>query len=213
MSRFDVPSLPGVPSKSPGSIWLTPASSGLPVTRNRPQTILFVSPEPGLRSVVGQLLREDGYRVLEAADGLSALRLLECHPVIDLAITETRTPVLNGWQFAAAARRIRPCLPLLRVTAPWEEQPLDAMVELPLLEKPFTILELVGAVRELLKPACEWPRSVEPVGRLRCTPPPRFPLTHTPARARGSAPSFSGSPALDRGVLARGAPEAECPAG
>ncbi|MGH7629653.1 MAG: response regulator, partial [Gemmatimonadales bacterium] len=71
------------------------------MTCSRQQTILFVSPEPGLRSVVGRLLREDGYQVLEAADGLAALRLVERHPVIDLAVTETRTPVLNGWQFAA----------------------------------------------------------------------------------------------------------------
>jgi CheY-like chemotaxis protein len=57
---------------------------------------------------VGRLLREDGYRMFEAADGLAALRLLDRLPVIDLAITETRTPVLHGWQFAAAARRLRP---------------------------------------------------------------------------------------------------------
>jgi DNA-binding response OmpR family regulator len=156
------------------------------------QTILFVSPEPGLRTIVYSLLREEGFRVLLAGDGLAALRLLERHPAISLAITETRTPVLNGWQFAVAARQLHPCLSILRLTTLSEERPIDGLVDLPLLAKPFTILELIGAIRELLKPAPAWPRYAELVGRLRCTPPPRWSTITKPARARPGVPTSTG---------------------
>jgi DNA-binding response OmpR family regulator len=164
-------------------------------------TILFVSPEAGLRTVIGLVLREEGYRVLGAGDGLTAVHLLESESRIDLAITATRTPVLNGWQFARVARQLYPCLPILRITADSEERTLDGMVELPLLEKPFTVLELVGAVRALLMSARDWPRCVEPAGYLRCTPPPRWrpaPEAKRPARQAASG----GSPLITESALA-----------
>jgi peptidoglycan/LPS O-acetylase OafA/YrhL len=165
-----------------GRLWYTPRASsgnarqyGGAEAWMGPRTILFVSPEPGVCSVVGRVLREDRYRVMQASDGLTALRLLEQHPAIDLVITDTRVPVLNAWQFARAARQLHPCLPILRVAAPSEERPMDGLVELPLLAKPFTVLQLLGTVRELLKPAREWPRCAEHLGYVRWTLPPRWP--------------------------------------
>src|SRR3546814_18827072 len=67
-----------------------------------------------LRSVRGytvELLREIGYRVLEAHDGPSALRLLERQDApIQLLFTDVVMPGMSGRELAEHARAIQPGL-------------------------------------------------------------------------------------------------------
>jgi len=58
-------------------------------------TILVAEDEPGIRALVRKILRRQGYRVLEAADGEEALRTMREHSgSIDLLITDVMMP---GW--------------------------------------------------------------------------------------------------------------------
>jgi CheY-like chemotaxis protein len=44
------------------------------------ETILLVEDEQGLRKLMKELLRAEGYTVLESADGLSAIEIRKCIP-------------------------------------------------------------------------------------------------------------------------------------
>jgi len=58
-------------------------------------------------------LRECGYSVLKAVDGIAALFLLRDHPQINLLFTDVVMPGLDGAEVARRARRQRPELKVL----------------------------------------------------------------------------------------------------
>ena len=101
------------------------------------------------------MLRELGYRVLEAHDGPSALRLLERQEGrVDLLFSDVVLPGgMTGADLAAKARALRPDLKVLFTTgyardAIVHHGRLDSGVEL--ITKPFAYAELAARVRDLL---------------------------------------------------------------
>jgi len=66
-------------------------------------------------STVG-MLEDLGHEVLEAHSGDRALEILRDRRTIDLLVTDYSMPRMNGVQLAAAAREIRPDLPVLLAT-------------------------------------------------------------------------------------------------
>ena len=80
------------------------------------QIILLVEDVDVVRTLTAEILREQGYQVLEAADGSTALRLLAEHPHVAALITDVGLPGMNGRQLADTAREHWPDLPVLFVT-------------------------------------------------------------------------------------------------
>ncbi len=68
------------------------------------RTILYVDDNATNRRILGLLIQKWGARGLEAADGPSALALLDQHPEIDLAILDMQMPEMDGIELA---RRIK----------------------------------------------------------------------------------------------------------
>ncbi len=67
--------------------------------------------------LITEVLRELGYAAIEAADGMSGLKILQSEARIDLLITDVGLPGgMNGRQLADAARSIRPDLKVLLTT-------------------------------------------------------------------------------------------------
>ncbi|GAN77020.1 PAS domain S-box protein [Acidisphaera rubrifaciens] len=125
-------------------------------TRN--ETVLVVEDDEDVRSYSVEMLRELGYRVLEARDGPAALRLLEREgAAIDLLFSDVVLPGgLNGEQLSRQARRLVPGLRVLFTTgyarnAIVHHGRLDSGVQL--ITKPFTFRELAARVREVLDDA------------------------------------------------------------
>src|SRR5690242_17269937 len=106
------------------------------------------------KSQSARRLRELGYRVLEAHDGPSALRLIEQEQHISLLFTDVVLPGgMTGAQVAAQARGLRPQLKVLFTTgyarnAIVHQGRLDFGVQL--ITKPFTFEELAVKVRDVL---------------------------------------------------------------
>jgi PAS domain S-box-containing protein len=118
------------------------------------ETILVLEDDDDVRTHSVECLRELGYRVVEAHDGPSALRLLERQPRVDLLFTDVVLPGgLTGAQAAAQAREIRPDLKVLFTTgyarnAIIHHGRLDKGVQL--ITKPFTFSDLAAKVRDVL---------------------------------------------------------------
>jgi PAS domain S-box-containing protein len=117
------------------------------------ETILVVDDEPAIRMLVAEMLEDLGYLTIEAADGASALRVLQSVAEIDLLLTDVGlTGGLNGRQVADAARTIRRELKVLFMTGYAENAVLgDGQLDpgMHVLIKPFS-LEVLGSRVKLL---------------------------------------------------------------
>ncbi|MGA0600260.1 PAS domain-containing protein [Caulobacter sp. KR2-114] len=121
----------------------------------RDETILVCEDDDDVRAYSVEMLRELGYRVLEAHDGPSALRLLQRQEGrVDLLFTDVVLPGgMTGAVLAREARALRPDVKVLFTTgyarnAIVHHGRLDPGVEL--LTKPFAYADLAARVRDLL---------------------------------------------------------------
>jgi PAS domain S-box-containing protein len=118
------------------------------------ETVLVVEDDDDVRAYSGDILRELGYRVIEAHDGPAALRLLGQQPRVDLLFTDVVLPGgMTGAQVAAQASGIRPSLKVLFTTgyarnAIIHHGRLDKGVQL--ITKPFSFEELATKIRDIL---------------------------------------------------------------
>lgn len=114
--------------------------------QSEPSPILVVDDEPGVRRLAARILRDAGHRVLQAADGLDALRLLATVPVA-LVLTDVQMPRMDGLRLAAAVREHFPAVPVLFMSA--HPAGADSPAR-PLLTKPFDRAALLGEVAQQL---------------------------------------------------------------
>jgi CheY-like chemotaxis protein len=121
-------------------------------------TVLVVDDDREVREVALAVLEMAGYRVLEAASGDDAHRLLRARPDlrIDVLFTDVVMPgLLDGVDLANAARSLRPGLPVLYASgfANLVRANRDKELRGPVLRKPYRPAELCRAVVALLDPA------------------------------------------------------------
>jgi DNA-binding response OmpR family regulator len=116
------------------------------------ETILIVDDEPTIVEVVGLYLQREGFRVVTAADGATALSMVEQQRP-DLIVLDLMLPGLSGFD---VTRRLRAggALPIIMLTARGEEA--DRIVGLELgaddyVTKPFSARELVARVKAVLR--------------------------------------------------------------
>jgi len=122
--------------------------------RGGSETIFLVEDEHSLRSVVRQTLQDNGYQVLEAADGQSAMRVAaEFAAPIDLLLTDIILPNLSGRSVANRLRASRPAMRVIYMSGYADDFIADHGILDPhivLLEKPFSIAHLLVNVRDAL---------------------------------------------------------------
>lgn len=117
------------------------------------ETLLVVEDEPVVRSVIVDMLQDEGYRVLEAVDGPSGLRVLRETPKIDLLVTDIGLPGMNGRQLADQARETRPDLKILFITGYSESVVMAKGFLLPGMEmitKPFDLDHFLRRIRAMV---------------------------------------------------------------
>ncbi len=111
-------------------------------------TLLMVDDEVPLRMVVARRLEEEGYRVLEAGNGLEALRLVEDSANdIRLVISDIRMPVMNGYELADRLTSRPSPMPMVFISG--YKQSSIALPG-PVFMKPFSIDHLLEEIRRLL---------------------------------------------------------------
>ena len=107
------------------------------------KTILVVDDEAGTRGLIGLILRQDGYSVLEAGDSFSAESTYRDHQgEIDLLLTDISLPGPSGADLAATLREAEPELQVVFMSGLPRSQEYA-----PFLRKPFGVAELLRTVK------------------------------------------------------------------
>ena len=118
------------------------------------RTILLVDDEEPVREITAITLRDLGYDVVEAHDGLAALDLLDGDTRFDLPLLDFAMPGMNGVEVARAARSRRPQLPIMFLTGYAEAPAMAGENKDRILQKPFRTEELARRLTAVLTPAC-----------------------------------------------------------
>ena len=142
-------------NREPPSAFPVPARISEP-----PKTLLVVDDDPMVRDVETQILRLQGYTVLEAESAAEALRVAAATATIHLLITDLVMPEVDGLELTRRFRAVHPKTPVLMVSG---SLPLLAATEptdldrFEFLAKPFQFGELLHKVRTLLDAAAPLP--------------------------------------------------------
>jgi len=116
------------------------------------EMILVVDDEPKILKLARDYLERDGYRVVSAADGATAMATAR-HERPDLIVLDLNLPEMDGLDVCRALRR-ESDIPIIMLTARVDET--DRLIGLELgaddyITKPFSPRELVARVRAVLR--------------------------------------------------------------
>jgi len=118
------------------------------------EAILLVEDDDSVRELAREILQMNGYSVIEATNGVEALRLFEADPDrIDLMVTDLVMPQMGGRDLAQRVAPVRPELRVLYLSGytdsvAIQQGILDAGSFF--LQKPFTPADLARKVRDAL---------------------------------------------------------------
>jgi len=118
------------------------------------ETLLLVEDEANVSSVLAELLTEQGYHVLIAADGEEALTLFRQHADrIHLVISDIHMPGINGYEFARRLKALSPQTKIILISGNAEDRASkdrDDTLIAALLPKPFSSQTLTRTIRSVL---------------------------------------------------------------
>src|SRR5439155_9690639 len=131
------------------------AGTSGPIDSPRPSpTILLVEDDDAVRGLLQHVLDLEGFTVLTAGDGPSALALARTHlGKIDLLLTDISMPRMTGRELADLIHADQPHLPVLFMSGYADSGTIQLAQEgcrEALLLKPFRPADLVGRVREMI---------------------------------------------------------------
>ncbi len=118
------------------------------------ETVLVVEDEASVRSLAGRILRDRGYNVLEASDGMEALRLAEGFAEkIHMILTDAIMPGMSGKELVSRIEASRPGIKSLFVSGYTDNSIVHHGIldsNIAFLQKPFTVDSLSRKVRQVL---------------------------------------------------------------
>jgi len=115
--------------------------------------IFLVDDEENYRELIAKVLTKAGYAVLQAADGMGALSLLE-RSNVDLVISDILMPVLNGYALVARLREKWPDMPVILTTGFLSPDAAKSMMKgsVDFIPKPINAETLLDMVRGRIAP-------------------------------------------------------------
>ena len=119
------------------------------------ETVLVVEDEENLRRVTVELLESEGYRVLAAEDGPSAIAISQGHrEMIHVLLTDIVLPSMSGNALAGRIKEVRPDLKVLYMsgyTGNLVAHPGILDLGSAFIQKPFTKHSLMSELRRILE--------------------------------------------------------------
>jgi nitrogen-specific signal transduction histidine kinase len=132
-----------------------PISAPRPVTAEQrdvgPRTVLVAEDEATVRRFVRVVLEKEGFRVLEAENGMEALAVFEgAEPPPDVLLTDVVMPQMGGKELARRLQEARPGMKVIFMSGfVRDPELLEGLNDrkVPFLQKPFDIEELARVVK------------------------------------------------------------------
>lgn len=125
-----------------------------PATARGSEVVFLVEDEDAVRELTRRLLEQQGYTVLVASNGEECLTALEAYPdTVHLLLTDVVMPRMGGRELAERGARLRPDMKILFMSGHTDDALLRHGITKggsALLQKPFSLPELAGKVREVL---------------------------------------------------------------
>ena len=113
--------------------------------------VLVVEDDPGVRNLVVLVLKQKGYDVLSASNGVEGLMVYTSyHSRVDLVLTDVDMPQMNGLELANRIRASDPSKKILIMTGGLSDD-VNGCLACPILSKPFAPNQLLEAVEGILK--------------------------------------------------------------
>lgn len=117
-----------------------------------PNTILIVDDQKGVRRLLEELFKKEGWNVYTASDGLEAvIQVKEIRP--DIVLMDMKMPNMNGLESSAHILHLYPDMKIIMMTAYGEMDVVKKALEAGVrrcITKPFDILSLRDLVNELV---------------------------------------------------------------
>ena len=115
--------------------------------------ILLVEDESDLRLIISDVLKDEGYEVLNASNGLEGLKIVkEENP--DLVVADVMMPLMDGFRMAKEIRKFNSHLPILFLTAKSTIEDIEEGFETgadDYIKKPFELRELLVRIKALFR--------------------------------------------------------------
>jgi CheY-like chemotaxis protein len=115
--------------------------------------VLVVEDDLDTRDLICEVLREDGYPVSSAANGIEALEVLDHDARPSLILLDLMMPVMNGWELleVRAGRPELASIPVLVLSADPARQLAAEQGVVAIIGKPFDLSRLLRLVRAVTK--------------------------------------------------------------
>ncbi len=132
----------------------TPIAQAAEAAPKRLATILLVEDDEIMRSLTRQMLKEQGYTVVEASHGKAALEWMQANhgQPIDLLLTDVVMPAMSGPELAERLSALHPKLKIIYMSG-YTGELMEASERLKrgiLIEKPFTRTALLNTLHKTL---------------------------------------------------------------
>lgn len=117
------------------------------------ESILVVEDEPGLRELLFEVLRDNGYHVLTAEDGQGALDIFMENKSVQLVISDIGLPNVGGLDLFVQLRKSNPNVKVVLASGFVDESDRKKMIEAGVdmfIQKPYSPMDILRKIRELL---------------------------------------------------------------
>jgi len=118
------------------------------------KTILVVDDSSTVRQQVAMALKQAGFAIMEAADGLKGLAAIEANPNIDMVVCDVNMPNLNGLEMLERVKSKGHKLPILMLTTEGQPSMIKRAKQagaVGWIVKPFDANQLIQAAKHLTK--------------------------------------------------------------
>ncbi|MDX1400896.1 MAG: ATP-binding protein, partial [Kiloniellales bacterium] len=145
-----------LPASNESGSGQTVSSKGGRTLESKGETILVCEDNEDLRILLVKQIMALGYEILEAANGLEVLSLLDGGAEVDLLLSDIMLPGgLLGRELAIEVGKRRPEIPVIFMSGGFSDSSISERSHLDedaiLLQKPFRLAELARTIRETLE--------------------------------------------------------------
>lgn len=115
--------------------------------------ILIVDDQQGIRMLLNEVFKKEGFTTYLAANGFDAIKIAQ-ENALDCVLLDMKIPGMDGLEILARLKEDHPELPVMMMTAYVEQHMMDRANELGVLKyftKPFNIFEVRDEVNKLVE--------------------------------------------------------------